>query len=80
MLIYFDRDAKRQILERLPRYFRNGDGYLVLGAAESTLGITDLYQRPAGLAFGVFTLAQPGTAGSTVRPAAPSRMPLASGG
>ncbi len=80
VLIYFDRDAKRQILERLPRYFRNGDGYLVLGAAESTLGITDLYQRPAGLAFGVFTLAQPGTAGSTVRPAAPSRMPLASGG
>ena len=57
VLIYFDRDTKKQILERIPRYFRSGSGYLILGAAESTLGITELYQRPAGHAFGVFTLA-----------------------
>ena len=80
VLIYFDREAKRRILERLPRHFRNDGGFLVLGAAESTLGITDLYQRPSGLAFGVFTLAQPGVAAAPPQPAAAARMPLAGGG
>lgn len=44
VLIYFDSDVRRQILERLHRSLA-GDGYLMLGSTESMLGITVPYER-----------------------------------
>lgn len=47
VLIYFDTATKRDILQRLRRVVRPG-GYLVLGAAETTMGIDDTWQRVPG--------------------------------
>lgn len=44
VLIYFDADTKRQILGRIRRLLRPG-GCLVLGGAETTLGLDDNYER-----------------------------------
>jgi len=46
VLIYFDTDTKRDVLSRVRRALRPG-GYLVLGAAESTMGIDDAWERVA---------------------------------
>lgn len=46
VLIYFSVQTKHQILERLRQHMRP-DGALFLGAAESTLGIHDGYERVA---------------------------------
>jgi chemotaxis protein methyltransferase CheR len=46
VLIYFDRATKHQILERVRSVLRP-DGYLFLGAAESTLNVHDGYERVA---------------------------------
>ena len=46
VLIYFSVETKRQILDRLRQTLRP-DGALFLGAAESTLGIHDGYERVA---------------------------------
>jgi chemotaxis protein methyltransferase CheR len=48
VLIYFDIPTKKQILESL-RAALNPGGFLVLGSAESTLGLDDVFQR---IAFG----------------------------
>lgn len=40
VLIYFDEPTKRQVLERISKQLAN-DGFLVLGAAETVVGITD---------------------------------------
>lgn len=46
VLIYFDRETKAAVLkrayERMPK-----DGYLVLGAAETTVGVTDIFTPSA---------------------------------
>jgi chemotaxis protein methyltransferase CheR len=44
VLIYFDIPTKKQILERIRKTLTPG-GYLVLGSAESTLGLDDAYNR-----------------------------------
>lgn len=44
VLIYFDIDTKRQILERVRSVLRPG-GCLVLGSAETTLGVAESWQR-----------------------------------
>jgi chemotaxis protein methyltransferase CheR len=44
VLIYFDATTKRDILRRVARTMRPG-GWLVLGAAETTLGIDDSWER-----------------------------------
>lgn len=44
VLIYFDLPTKRAVLERVRAVLRPG-GYLVLGAAETTIGVHDAYER-----------------------------------
>jgi chemotaxis protein methyltransferase CheR len=43
VLIYFDQDTKVGIFERLSKLVE-GDGFLVLGAAESVVGISDAFK------------------------------------
>lgn len=47
VLIYFDVDAKAKILDRLAALLAP-DGYLVLGAAETVVGLTDTLKPVAG--------------------------------
>lgn len=62
VLIYFDNDTKRSILQRT-RQVLSPQGFLVLGGAESTLGIDDRWERiPAGRC----TLNRPVTGGNHV--------------
>jgi chemotaxis protein methyltransferase CheR len=44
VLIYFENEMKKNILDRLNSML-SIDGYLLLGAAETVLGITDTFQR-----------------------------------
>ncbi|MDP9798078.1 chemotaxis protein methyltransferase CheR [Catenuloplanes nepalensis] len=44
VLIYFDVDTKRTVLKNIGRMLRP-DGWLFLGAAETTIGIDDNYER-----------------------------------
>ena len=41
VLIYFDQETKVGVLERIARVTER-DGYLVLGAAETVVGLTDV--------------------------------------
>jgi chemotaxis protein methyltransferase CheR len=43
VLIYFDQDTKINIFNRLARSLE-GDGFLVLGAAETVVGLTDVFK------------------------------------
>jgi chemotaxis protein methyltransferase CheR len=43
VLIYFDQETKIDLLNRLAR-ITAGDGYLVLGAAETVVGLTDRFR------------------------------------
>jgi chemotaxis protein methyltransferase CheR len=43
LLIYFGQDGKAELLGRLARVI-HGDGYLVLGAAETVIGLTDSFK------------------------------------
>ena len=43
VLIYFDQDTKTSIFERLSKVVE-ADGFMVLGAAESVVGITDAFK------------------------------------
>ncbi|WP_417694421.1 CheR family methyltransferase [Roseibium sp.] len=47
VLIYFDQPTKVEILNRLAKMLPE-DGYLVLGAAETVVGLTDAFQPVAG--------------------------------
>ncbi len=44
VLIYFDTETKRQVLQRIRQVMQPG-GYLFLGAAETTLGLDDSFTR-----------------------------------
>ena len=44
VLIYFDVETKKSILSRTLRLLRP-DGYLLLGAAETTLNLEDRFER-----------------------------------
>lgn len=46
VLIYFDIDTKRQILAEIARTMAPG-GYLLLGAAETTMNLSDSFERHA---------------------------------
>jgi chemotaxis protein methyltransferase CheR len=43
VLIYFDQETKCDVLNRMARIIA-GDGYLVLGAAETVVGLTDSFK------------------------------------
>jgi chemotaxis protein methyltransferase CheR len=43
VLIYFDQDTKTKVLRNIGRVIRP-DGYLVLGAAETVIGLTDAFE------------------------------------
>ena len=43
VLIYFDQDTKAKVLQNIGRVIRP-DGYLVLGAAETVVGLTDAFE------------------------------------
>jgi chemotaxis protein methyltransferase CheR len=48
VLIYFDQETKADVLNRLVQVIA-GDGYLVLGAAETVVGLTDSFKTVAEL-------------------------------
>ncbi len=48
VLIYFDLETKKRVLEQIANMLAD-DGYLFLGAAETVLGITDVFKPMAGM-------------------------------
>ena len=73
VLIYFDQDTKAGIFERMAKLV-DGDGFLVLGAAESVVGISDAF-RPFPERRGLYRpnsarTAKPGLAGAMPQRAA----------
>jgi chemotaxis protein methyltransferase CheR len=68
VLIYFDQPTKIEVLERMARLVQP-DGFLVLGAAETVVGLTDAF-KPVPDHRGLYS---PNVAGKAARPAlAPS--------
>jgi chemotaxis protein methyltransferase CheR len=55
VMIYFDSDVKRTILDRAARVLLP-DGYLLLGGAETTLNLSDSFQRVESLKAGFYQL------------------------
>lgn len=47
VLIYFDVETKRAVLDRIVKVLQP-DGFLVLGAAETMMGISESFERSAG--------------------------------
>jgi chemotaxis protein methyltransferase CheR len=58
VLIYFDRQTKAEVLGRIAGILEP-DGYLVLGAAETVVGLTDRFQ-PVPDKRGLYQIAAPG--------------------
>lgn len=71
VLIYFDQPTKLKILEKIARVMAP-DGYLVLGAAETVVGICDAFQTVPEQR-GLYRLRGAADANSVVRPFAPLR-------
>jgi chemotaxis protein methyltransferase CheR len=55
VMIYFDVETKKTILNRLARVLRP-DGYLLLGGAETTLNLSDSYRRVEPFKSGFYQL------------------------
>ena len=55
VLIYFDEDTKRRVLAKLASKLA-GDGYLVLGAAETTTGLSQDFVAVPEARHGVFVM------------------------
>jgi chemotaxis protein methyltransferase CheR len=72
VLIYFDQPTKVGVLDRIARTLER-DGYLVLGAAETVVGLTDSF-KPHADRRGLYS---PNPA---AKPAAPRRLALIGGG
>jgi len=56
VMIYFDVETKKVILDRVARLLRP-DGYLLLGGAETTINLVDCYRRREHLKSGFYQLA-----------------------
>lgn len=54
VLIYFENDLKKNILDRMAKQLV-GDGVLILGAAESMMGLTDTFERNRDCRAAVYT-------------------------
>jgi len=79
VLIYFDPETKRDILQRIAKQLAP-DGYLVLGAAETVIGITDAF-KPVPNGRGLYTIATAGTeTAAPLRTSAVSAQPGAAPG
>jgi chemotaxis protein methyltransferase CheR len=75
VLIYFDQETKVSVLNRIARQIAP-DGYLVLGAAETVVGLTDAF-KPVADKRGLYALNKDSTRAATgLAPFAPMR-PLA---
>jgi len=77
VLIYFDQETKIGIFERLARLVEP-DGFLVLGAAESVVGISDAF-KPYAERRGLYRpnvarMVRPGIAGAAPQPAKAAAM------
>lgn len=72
VLIYFDQPTKVDVLQRISKQMP-ADGYLVLGAAETVVGLTDAF-RPVPELRGLY---QPSAATGTQGLAARSRFQVA---
>jgi chemotaxis protein methyltransferase CheR len=57
VLIYFDQETKNNVLERVAKVMPS-DGRLILGAAETVIGVSDKF-KPVANQRGVYGLAQP---------------------
>ncbi|MGY6661778.1 MAG: CheR family methyltransferase [Glycocaulis sp.] len=68
VLIYFDVESKAKILDRLALQLAP-DGYLVLGAAETVVGLTDSFKPVAGQR-GLYMRNQPGVQAAPAAPRA----------
>jgi chemotaxis protein methyltransferase CheR len=55
VLIYFSVESKKRVLERMAEVLAP-DGYLIMGGSETTLFISDLYERIEVLGFSVYRL------------------------
>jgi chemotaxis protein methyltransferase CheR len=71
VLIYFDLPTKRSILQATRRVM-HPQGYLVLGGAETTLGVDDAWSRTP---VGRFTLHRPSAAPAAPVPSTPPPVP-----
>ena len=79
VLIYFDTATKRQVLERLHQVLAP-DGVLVLGAAETTLGVSGAWARVDGSRAAVYRpLSGHATAPGAPAPARPGAAAAAAG-
>jgi chemotaxis protein methyltransferase CheR len=56
VMIYFDVDTKKNILAKLARLLKT-DGYLLMGGAETTFGLSDSFQRVEPVKAGFYQLA-----------------------
>ena len=74
VLIYFDTATKQQVLERLHSVLAP-DGVLVLGAAETTLGISGSWARVEGSRAALYRPLG-GSASAPVAPAPPAQAPV----
>ena len=78
VLIYFDQETKASIFGRLARSME-ADGFLVLGAAETVVGLTEAF-KPIADRRGLY---RPNDARVAARPAAPAaarKLAMAAGG
>ena len=78
VLIYFDQETKASIFGRLARSMES-DGFLVLGAAETVVGLTEAF-KPIADRRGLY---RPNEARVAARPTAPAALPklaMAAGG
>jgi chemotaxis protein methyltransferase CheR len=78
VLIYFDQETKANIFGRLARGME-ADGFLVLGAAETVVGLTEAF-KPIGDRRGLYRPNDARMASRPVVPAAVPKLAMAAGG
>ena len=78
VLIYFDQETKANIFGRLARGMES-DGFLVLGAAETVVGLTEAF-KPIGDRRGLYRPNEARVASRPAAPAATTKLAMAAGG